>query len=93
MLRADAPELTAAVDFLRRARGEAVPLAGSLVRLFDPVPMRITRLARRERGQLLIESDRRSALQAFLTRWLERLHALPAPHDLRWQMDVDPLEV
>ncbi|MDR2881792.1 MAG: primosomal protein N' [Azoarcus sp.] len=93
MLRADAPELAAAVDFLRRARIEAAPLAGSLIRLFDPVPMRITRLARRERAQLLIESDRRAALQDFLTRWLERIHALSAPHDLRWQVDVDPLEV
>ncbi|MCL2160307.1 MAG: primosomal protein N' [Betaproteobacteria bacterium] len=93
MLRADAPELSAAVDFLRRARDEAAPLAASLVRLFDPVPMRITRLARRERAQLLIEADRRNVLQDFLTRWLERIHALPAPRELRWQVDVDPLEV
>ena len=93
MLRADAPELTAAVDFLRRARNEAAALAESMVRLFDPVPMRITRLARRERAQLLIEADQRTVLQGFLTRWLERIRALPAPRELRWQVDVDPLEV
>jgi len=93
ILRADAPELAAAVDFLRRAKGETVPLAASKVRLFDPVPMRVTRLARRERAQLLIEADQRTALQDFLTRWLERIHALNAPRELRWQIDVDPLEV
>jgi len=93
MLRADAPELAAAVDFLRRARDEAVPLTASTVRLFDPVPMRLTRLARRERAQLLIEADQRGALQHFIARWLERIRALPAPRELRWQVDVDPLEV
>jgi len=93
ILRADAPELAVAVDFLRRARNEAVLLAASTIRLFDPVPMRLTRLARRERAQLLIEADQRSALQDFLARWLVCIRALPAPRDLRWQMDVDPLEV
>jgi primosomal protein N' (replication factor Y) len=93
MLRADAPELAAATDFLRRARNEAIPLAASTIRLFDPVPMRLTRLARRERAQLLIEADQRAVLQDFLTRWLERIRALPAPRELRWQIDIDPLEV
>ncbi|MDR2925090.1 MAG: primosomal protein N' [Azoarcus sp.] len=93
MLRADAPELAAAVDFLRRARDEAAPLAAQIIRLFDPVPMRVTRLARRERAQLLIEADQRPALQDFLARWLIKLRALPAPRELRWQIDVDPLEV
>ena len=93
MLRADAPELAAAVDFLRRAKGEAALFAASKIRLFDPVPMRLTRLARRERAQLLIEADQRTALQDFLTRWLERIRTLGAPRELRWQMDVDPLEV
>ncbi|MDR2207385.1 MAG: primosomal protein N' [Azoarcus sp.] len=93
MLRADAPDLAVAVDFLRRAREEAVPFAASAIRLFDPVPMRLTRLARRERAQLLIEADQRSVLQDFLARGLERIRALSASRDLRWQVDVDPLEV
>jgi primosomal protein N' (replication factor Y) len=93
MLRADAPELAVATDFLRHARNEAVSLAASKIRLFDPVPMRLTRLARRERAQLLIEADQRTDLQNFLTRWLERIRTLPAPRELRWQIDVDPLEV
>ena len=91
MLRADAPELALAVDFLRRAKDEAAP--ASTVRLFDPVPMRLTRLARRERAQLLIEADQRAALQDFLAHWLTRIRTLPAPRELRWQIDVDPLEV
>jgi len=34
----------------------------------------------------------RPALQAFLTDWVEKLHGIKAPRDLRWHLDVDPLE-
>src|SRR5690606_23380612 len=96
MLRADAPQLDDAVAFLRQARVLAGPLVeagavGEGVRLFDPVPMRLTRLARRERAQLLVEADQRGALQAFLGAWVAALYAQRAPRELRWQLDVDPL--
>jgi primosomal protein N' (replication factor Y) len=93
MLKADAPQLAAAVDFLRQARQLAARHAPPTLRVFDPVPMRLTRLARRERAQLLVEAGQRGLLQDFLTRWLEDVRALRAPRDLRWQVDVDPLEV
>ena len=63
------------------------------VRIFDPVPMRMTRLARRERAQLLIESDQRGPLQAFLADWVAQLYCQRSARELRWQLDVDPLEV
>ncbi|MDR2032054.1 MAG: primosomal protein N' [Azoarcus sp.] len=94
MLKADAPRLADAMEFLRQARAlVAQQLAPPPVRLFDPVPMRLTRLARRERAQLLVEADQRGALQDFLAHWLEHLHALRLPRELRWQIDVDPLDV
>ncbi|MDR3213253.1 MAG: primosomal protein N' [Azoarcus sp.] len=93
MLKADAPDLAVSVDFLRQARELAAPLVAPEVRLFDPVPMRLTRLARRERAQLLVEADRRGVLQDFLGRWLERIRAARAPRELRWQIDVDPLDI
>ena len=63
------------------------------MRIFDPVPMRMTRLARRERAQLLIESDQRGPLQAFLADWVAQLYCQRSARELRWQLDVDPLEV
>ena len=54
--------------------------------------MRLARLMNLERAQLLVESASRPALQAFLTEWNELLHDLKAPRDLRWHLDVDPLE-
>jgi primosomal protein N' (replication factor Y) len=93
MLRADAPELDSAVGFLRMAKQLAASCATPGIRLADPVPMRLTRLARRERAQLLIEADQRGELQGFLAHWLEQLRNQRPPHQLRWHLDVDPLEV
>jgi len=93
MLRADAPALEAALEFLAQARRLAQDSAPQGLRVFDPVPMRMTRLARRERAQLLLEADERPLLQDFLRPWVETLRAQRAPRELRWQLDVDPLEV
>jgi len=93
MLRADAPALEDAVAFLRHARRLAEERAPEGLRLYDPVPMRMTRLARRERAQLLVESDQRGPLQAFLADWVAVLYRQRTARELRWQLDVDPLEV
>jgi primosomal protein N' (replication factor Y) len=91
MLRAEAREMAQALDFLAAARAAAEPLAIE-VTLYDPVPMRMQRLMALERGQLLVESLSRPALQAFLGKWMERLYAQKMPAGLRWHLDVDPLE-
>jgi primosomal protein N' (replication factor Y) len=54
--------------------------------------MKLSRLANLERGQLLVESRSRPALQAFLPRWREAIEAIKAPAKLRWHLEVDPLE-
>ena len=93
MLRADAPALEDAVEFLRHARRLAEERAPEGLRLYDPVPMRMTRLARRERAQLLVEADQRGPLQAFLAEWMAVLYRQRTARELRWQLDVDPLDV
>ncbi|MDK9724097.1 MAG: primosomal protein N' [Sterolibacteriaceae bacterium MAG5] len=92
LLRAEAKEMATSLAFLAEAKAEGLALAGPQVSLYDPVPMRLFRLMNLERGQLLVESPHRPALQVFLTSWSERLRALKAPRDLRWHLDVDPLE-
>jgi len=95
MLRAEARSMEQALDFLATARAVAAMLPNALadgVTLYDPVPMRLQRLMTLERGQLLVESLSRPALQAFLAAWMEKLYALKMPAGLRWHLDVDPLE-
>ncbi len=88
-LRAEAKSLDVALDFLRRAARLVSPPKS--VRLFDPVAHVIHRRAGYERAQLLVQSDSRPALQAFLAAWNEQLFAT-APKSVRWHLDVDPIE-
>jgi primosomal protein N' (replication factor Y) len=91
MLRAEARDMAQSLAFLAAARSAAETLADG-VTLYDPIPMRLQRLMTLERGQLLVESTSRPALQSFLAAWMEKLYALKMPAGLRWHLDVDPLE-
>ncbi|QDX81940.1 primosomal protein N' [Denitratisoma sp. DHT3] len=93
LLRAEAKSVEQSLAFLATAREAALALTGDGVMLYDPVPMRMYRLKNLERAQLLVESASRPALQAFLTTWNTALYDLKTPRDLRWHLDVDPLEL
>ncbi len=96
LLRAEAKDMEQSLAFLAAARRAAEPLAAdpsrAPVALYDPVPMRLSRLMSLERAQLLVESHSRPALQAFLAVWAPALDGLKSPRGLRWHLDVDPLE-
>ncbi|MBS1196724.1 MAG: replication restart helicase PriA [Proteobacteria bacterium] len=92
VLRAEASAMADSLAFLEKVR--ALPLLAdhALVSVYDPVPMRMARLANLERAQLLAESPSRAALQAFLPRWRQAIEAIKTPARLRWHIEVDPLE-
>lgn len=90
LLRAEAPRLATALDFLGAAANKARASA-TRVTLYDPVPAAMPRRAGRERAQLLVQCESRTGLQQFLSEWdrsLSEYRAAPA----RWSIDVDPLE-
>jgi len=89
LLTAEARTMDGALGFLREARAEAP--SSEDVRVFDPVPMALQKLAGAERAQLLVEADRRGPLQAFLRAWLQGLRAKRSR--IRWQIEVDPQEI
>ncbi|MBS0300420.1 MAG: primosomal protein N' [Proteobacteria bacterium] len=89
LLRAEAHDIQAVLDFLSRAVHLAKPPAR--VELFDPVPAHMVRLKGLERGHVLVQSPSRKHLQSFLTEWYAKLAALPG-QKVRWVLDVDPLE-
>ncbi|MCQ9617522.1 primosomal protein N' [Paenalcaligenes niemegkensis] len=98
LLTAESKELAVALSFLTAARdlpqkfNPALP-GTEQVRLYDPVPLRIVRVANVERAQLLIESTHRPSLQLFLRAWGFELHQLGREHKVRWVLEVDPLEI
>jgi len=61
------------------------------VHVYDPVPHIITRRSGFERAQILMQSTSRPALQDYLSRLSEQLFAMP-PRDVRWHLDIDPIE-
>jgi primosomal protein N' (replication factor Y) len=93
MLRAEAPRMAEAVAFLATARAWPGTARHTDITLYDPVPMRLSRLASLERAQLLAESPSRRTLQAFLGEWSIVLESIRTPAKLRWHLEVDPLEL
>lgn len=90
LLRAEAPRLATALDFLRAAAVSARSVSAP-VTLYDPVPAAMPRRAGRERAQLLVQCESRARLQQFVGAWHRKLsenRSAPA----RWAIDVDPLE-
>jgi primosomal protein N' (replication factor Y) len=59
--------------------------------VLDPVPMAMSRLAGRERAQLLIECEARAPLHRLLQGWLAQLRPLAGA--VQWALDVDPAEI
>ena len=98
LVRAEARTQEAAQALLNLAAQAGADLPGRQhLTLYPAVPMAIQRVANVERAQMLIESDSRPALQAFLSAWQEQLHlARSSPEAkgvLRWAIDVDPLAI
>mgnify|MGYP002400764549 CR=1 FL=1 len=98
LLRVEARQLDTALAWLDRAKaiGEQAcegTQAASVV-LYDPVPMAMLRIANTDRAQLLVESGSRPALHAMVDRWLPSLRdAGMQVAGLRWQLDIDPIEI
>jgi primosomal protein N' (replication factor Y) len=98
LVRAEARTQEAAQALLNLAAqaGEQLPGREHLT-LYPAVPMAIQRVANVERAQMLIESDSRPALQAFLAAWQEQLQLARSQPEakgvLRWAIDVDPLAI
>ena len=91
LLRAEATQREAVDEFLAAARAalgdqRSLQIAGPM-----PAPMALR--AGRQRGQLLIEGDRRDVLRGMLRSWQQALVALPSARKVRWSLDVDPIDL
>ena len=98
LLVAEGRELEQALRFLDTAR--KLPAAHAqhyptqdLVMLYDPVPLRVVRVANIERAQLLVESHSRPALQHFLGQWSYDLFTAGREARVRYSLEVDPFEI
>ncbi|TKC83644.1 primosomal protein N' [Trinickia terrae] len=92
LLRAEGRTLDAALAFLQQAAAALAGIAAAeRVTVYDAVPMTIVKVANVHRAQLLLESASRAALQGTLRAWQPALRALKGV--LRWNVEVDPLDI
>ncbi|ASK27801.1 primosomal protein N' [Neisseria chenwenguii] len=91
-IRADAPNVAAAMDFLNRIKAELAPRLAGGVSLFGPAPMLMVRLAERERAQIFLESASRKDLHHVVSLWIRALQQ-NKDAEIRWSVDVDPQEM
>lgn len=98
LLVAEARELAQALQFLDTASKLPEAHAANYptrehVMLYDPVPLRVVRVANVERAQLLVESHSRPALQRFLAQWSQDLFHAGREGRVRYSLEVDPFEI
>ena len=98
LLVAEGRELAQALQFLNDVRKlpEDHPEAYFMlahITLYDPVPLRVIRVANIERAQLLVESQSRPALQRFLAQWSNDLFQAGRDSRVRYSLEVDPFEI
>jgi primosomal protein N' (replication factor Y) len=94
LLRAEGRTLEAALAFLAQAAAALSPIeAAQRVTVYDAVPMTIVKVANVHRAQLLLESASRVALKSTLSAWQPALRALKIKGVLRWNIEVDPLDI
>lgn len=63
------------------------------VMLYPPIPAAMQRIANIERGQMMVESSSRKALQNFLAHWRPMMHKVYAKGLIRWAIDIDPQSI
>jgi primosomal protein N' (replication factor Y) len=90
LLSAEAKQEGEAMGFLKKARATALELKQQ-VEVYGVIPAAMPKRANHYRAQLLVQSDNRRVLQAFLREWKPRLDAIQTKQ-IRWSLDIDPLE-
>ena len=97
MLRAEAHKPGQAEGFLDEACSAAERLLGELglsgIELLGPVPAPMERRAGRYRAQLLLQATSRAPLHRLLSSWLLALEQIPSGRQVRWSLDVDPVDL
>lgn len=90
-VRADAPRVADAMEFLNAAKETLAPLLPESVSQFGAAPMLMVRLAERERAQIFLESTSRQDLHRAVSLWAQVLQQ-NRDGKIRWSVDVDVQE-
>ncbi|CAL7961633.1 primosome factor N' [Gammaproteobacteria bacterium] len=93
LLHAESKEQAAALKFLTQVRTGTEKSLTDAIKLFGPIPAVMERKAGHFRAQLLLQSQNRETLQQALDVLLKTIDELKPKRNLRWFLDVDPVEL
>jgi primosomal protein N' (replication factor Y) (superfamily II helicase) len=93
LLRSEAADLAAPMQFLQVAADIAAAQGLRNVRILGPAPAPMERRAGRYRAQLLLQAATHQPLQRLLCTWIPALESLKEASRVRWSIDVDPVEL
>lgn len=97
LLRAEAHKPGQAEGFLDEACAAAEQLLAEHnlhgIELLGPVPAPMERRAGRYRAQLLLQANARAPLHRLINAWLLLLEHMPSGRQVRWSLDVDPVDL
>jgi primosomal protein N' (replication factor Y) len=89
LIRADARDLSAAEQLLAALRAQ---LNTPQLTAIGPLPAPLTRRAGLFRAQLILSAPQRPPLHRALHQLLEHADTLPFARQVRWSIDVDPID-
>jgi primosomal protein N' (replication factor Y) len=92
LFRAEAHAEVHATQFLQQIKN-LVDNSGDAVPIWGPIAAPMPRKAGRYRVQLLMQARARPLLQRCLKRILPEIEKLPGKQNIRWSLDVDPLDM
>ncbi len=92
IIRAEAKQFSPVQQFLVAAGDYARELTKE-VKIYDPLRPQMEKLKGMERGQVIMQSKQRAALQTLLKKLTPYLRTHALSQKVRWVIDVDPLEI
>lgn len=92
LFTAQARDVNDALAFLEQVANVAMSSPSSDVRIYDPVPLQIVRVANVERAQLLLESNSRASLHGLVYEILPQIDNIKSSK-IRYHIEVDPLSI
>ncbi|MEM9254229.1 MAG: primosomal protein N' [Pseudomonadota bacterium] len=93
IVRSDCADGAWGEQFLQRLRTDCEPSLGRGCQLVGPLPAPMQRRAGRYRSQLLLTAPNRASAHNAATQMVSAAEALPSRKQLKWTIDIDPLDV
>ena len=93
LIRARAHQQKLTQQFLQAIKDSIILKTSSNFNISGPIPAIMERKAGMYQSQLIIISKSRKAIQQNLENWTDRIQQVPLAKRVRWNIEVDPLEM